>query len=83
MMRRLSLVGWLAVVLAGCSGNSPTPAGTGAEVVVRSYYEAILRKDWQQGYSLLHADSKAKTSAAQFARQAQSYCRRLGFDRRD
>jgi hypothetical protein len=81
MMRRLSLVGWLAAAaLAGCCGSSAGPAGTGAEAVVRGYYEAILRKDWEQAYGLLHAQSKAKSSAAQFARQAETYRRRLGFE---
>jgi hypothetical protein len=78
-IRRLGAAGCcLAFWLAGCR-ESP-PAGTGAEATVRGYYEALLRSDWRGAHAALHPDSRAKLSATQFARQAESYRRQLGFE---
>ena len=75
------VAGWsLVLIVAGCSREVPAAAGTGAEGVVRGYYDALVRKDWTEAYAALHPDSRAKVSAAQFARQAESYRRQLGFE---
>jgi hypothetical protein len=47
---------------------------------VRDYYEAVLRQDWGRAYTTLHAESRARCSAEQFTRLAQSYRRDLGFE---
>ncbi len=80
MNRIIGTVGcWLTLTLAGCRG-SPVPAGTGAEQSVRAYYEALVRRDWNTAHGALHPDSRAKQTAAQFARCAESYRRQLGFE---
>jgi hypothetical protein len=68
----------LTTALAGC-GDPPAP-GTGAQAVARGYYEALVRKDWAGAYAALHPESRAKVTAAQFARQAEGYRRQLGFE---
>jgi hypothetical protein len=68
----------LLIALAGCTAPAP-PMGTGAEAVVRGYYEALIRKDWPSAYAALHPDSQAKTTAAQFSRQAENHRRTIGF----
>jgi putative alpha-1,2-mannosidase len=72
--------GLLIILVAGCNSARPASPGTGADAVVRDYYEAIVRKDWNEAYAALHAESRAKVSAAAFAQQAASYRRRLGFE---
>jgi hypothetical protein len=69
-----------ALLLAGCGGGPAAPTGTGSSVVAQDYYEALVRKDWTAAYTALHPDSRAKVSAAQFARQAEAYRRQLGFE---
>jgi hypothetical protein len=69
----------LVFVLAGCSAPATAP-DSGARAIVRDYYEALVRKDWQSAYAALHAESRAKVSAAQFAQQADRYRRHLGFE---
>jgi hypothetical protein len=69
----------LMLALAGCRGAA-APSGTGAESVVRDYYEALVRGDWNAAYAVVHADSRAKRNATQFAQQAEGYRRQLGFE---
>jgi hypothetical protein len=74
--------GWAAVLLlalAGC-GRAPAPPGTGAREASLSYCEALVRQDWAGAYRFLHADSRARCSAEQFARLAHSQRRLLGFE---
>ena len=80
MKRIIATAGcWLALALAGCRG-APAAARTGAEQAVREFYEALVRRDWNAAHAVLHADSRAKPSAAQFARRAESYRRQLSFE---
>ena len=76
--------GWaaslLTILVAGCTGAQAPSPGTGAEAVVRNYYEALVRKDWDVAYAALDAESQKNVSAAQFAKQAERYRRRLGFE---
>src|SRR5947199_285214 len=74
--------GWalLLVLLAGCSRPSGRPAGTGAAQTVRSYYEGLLRQDWQQAYAALHAHSRKRLDPEAFTRQALAYRGSLGFE---
>lgn len=66
--------------LAGCSRAPERPPGTGAKETAQSYYEALLQKDWSKAYSTLHPSSRSRLSADQFARLAQKYLSRLGFE---
>ena len=72
----------LAVVLAGCA-QPAAPPGTGAEEVAREYFEAILRQDWGRAYAALDPEERARRGVESFARLAQSYHRRLGFEPRE
>jgi hypothetical protein len=69
----------LAAALAGC-GGTPAPAGTGAQAAARDFCEALIRKDWGGAHAALHPDSRAKTGAVPFSRQAEAYRRQLGFE---
>jgi hypothetical protein len=72
----------LLIALAGC-GSKPTPAtDTGAKDVVQAYGDAIVCRDWARAYDLLHPESRARWSEAQFARAADAYRAGLGFDPR-
>jgi hypothetical protein len=73
---------WLCMLVVATAGCGPTPAPpkhSGAETVVRDYYEALLRQDWTQAYASLHPDSRTKFSADEFARLARTYRSQLGF----
>ena len=71
----------LAVGLTGC-GPPAAPSGTGAEAVVREYFEALLRQDWGRAYAALDPEERARRGVESFTRLAQSYHRRLGFEPR-
>jgi hypothetical protein len=68
-----------ALLLTGC-GSAKPPTGTGAREVVQTFYEALLRQDWAGAYAVVHPDSRARCSAEQFGRLAQSYRRGLSFE---
>jgi hypothetical protein len=69
-----------AAVAAGCAPSHTGPAGTGAEAVVRDFYDALLRRDWDRAYASLDDDSRARVAPEQFAALAQGYRDGLGFD---
>ena len=77
--RRLNFV--LSVVFfSGCGKHSlPQKSGTGADVVARSYFEALLRGEWHAAYDLLDPTSRTRWSEAQFAARGQSAMRQIGF----
>jgi hypothetical protein len=62
--------------IAGCSGTGP--ASTGAETVARTFYEAIIRKDWDRAFALV--ENNADNDRQRFAIQAQQFRRRVGFE---
>jgi hypothetical protein len=76
---------WAALLLvaglaSGCGHAPAPPPDTGSREAVRDYYEALVRQDWGRAYTALHPDSRARCSAEQFTRLAQSYRRNLGFE---
>jgi hypothetical protein len=74
----------LLALLAGLSGCNSTPAeppaGTGASEAVKSYYEGLIRQDWQQAYLVLHPDNQKRLSSQEFTLLAQAYRSSLGFE---
>src|SRR5690349_4145543 len=70
----------LALALLGCGPAAPTAAHTGAEEAARDYFEAVRVRDWRRARELLHPDSRGRFSADAFARAAEQYRRRIGFD---
>jgi hypothetical protein len=68
------------VALAGCQPTPPTTPHTGAEETTRDFFDAIRSRNWGRGYELLHPDSRARWTAEGFARVAEDYRRRLGFE---
>jgi hypothetical protein len=72
--------GLWVVIVAGCTRASIQPPGTGAKKAVQSYYEALVRRDWEKAYSVLDADSKARCTQEQFSQLAPNYRSRLGFE---
>jgi hypothetical protein len=69
----------LLAVLSGC-GREPGPVDTGARDTARTYYEAVLARDWSRAYAALHSDTRKKWSEKQFAGLAQTYRQQLGFE---
>jgi hypothetical protein len=72
----------LALLPAGC-GQPAAPPGTGAEAVAREYFEELLRQDWGRAYAALDPEERARRGVESFARLAQSYHHRLGFEPRE
>jgi hypothetical protein len=74
---------WLGLgllLVAGCRDEGEPRGGTGAEVAARSYYEAIIQKDWARAHAALHPDTRKRWGPEQFARLAQAYRKGLGFE---
>ena len=69
----------LHLCLLGCGEKQATVTNTGAEAVVRSYFNGIVRQDWPVCYALLHPDTQKRLSLQQFASYAQEYRRKIGF----
>jgi hypothetical protein len=70
----------LLAALGGCSRQSPPSAGTGAKEAAQEYYEAMIRRDWQQAHASLDPESRKHCTLEQFTRLADSYRRHLGFE---
>jgi hypothetical protein len=74
----------LLALLAGLSGCGPTPAeslaGTGASEALKSYFESLIRQDWQQAYHVLDPDNQKRWAFQEFTRLGQAYRSNLGFD---
>jgi hypothetical protein len=69
-----------AILLVGCGRAPETPSGTGAEQVVRDYYEALLRRDWPAAHALLLPESRRKCRPEEFADRCRRFSRKLGFE---
>jgi hypothetical protein len=69
-----------AVAVSGCERQPAPPPGTGARKATQTYYEALMRQEWEKAYSLLDADSRTQCSGEQFSRLAQNYRNNLGFE---
>lgn len=67
-------------LFAGCRKAPLLPAGTGAKDKAKSFFEALVQTDWPGAYASLHATSRSKLTAEEFAGLAQKYRKRLGFE---
>jgi hypothetical protein len=83
MRRCCWLAGCLLAALIGCGPAPTNSAATGAEEVLRTYYSALLRQDWQRAYAALEADSRKRISSDAFTRLAQTHRKSLGFEPKD
>ncbi len=66
----------------GCGGNSdPTPTDTGARGAVRSFADAVVRRDWPAAQALLAPDAaRPAWSPTEFARRGEAYRQKFGFE---
>jgi hypothetical protein len=71
----------LTLLATGC-GRPPEapPPDTGSREAARAYFTAIARRDWPAALDALDPDSRRRHTAASFAKAAQAYRQRLGFD---
>lgn len=77
----LLLVVVIAFAVSGCgSREEPSPLGTGARAAATDYFDALAQRNWAAAYAKLDAESKRQVAAAAFARRAEAYVKRLGFD---
>ncbi len=70
----------LLAAAAGCDRAASPPPDTGSRSAVRAFYEALIRREWDQAYSALHPDSRQGRTPEQFVQLAESYRQRLGFE---
>jgi hypothetical protein len=71
----------LAAILSGCQTPAPpTLEDTGSTEVVKLFFEGLVKQDWAQSFAVLTAERQKTISLDQFRRQAQAYCKRLGFE---
>jgi hypothetical protein len=70
----------LAGVVAGCSSPAPSLADTGSRQVVQTYFEALVRRDWNAAYSCLHPDSRQRWTLERFKSAAEAQRLALGFE---
>jgi hypothetical protein len=68
------------LVVAGCGPAPTTLPGTGSREAVRTFFEALVRRDWAAAYEQFDADSRAHCDRDAFARRATSYLQTLGFE---
>lgn len=69
--------------LVGCGNEMPPPPeiiNTGAKEVAKSFFEALVRKDWVKAYDLIDADSRVRISKEEFTSSAQAALKQLGFN---
>ncbi len=73
---------WFALLAfaAGCGGEAATNASTGAKEAVQRYYDALLHRNWQQAYAVLHPESQQICSKEEFVRLAESDRANMGFE---
>jgi hypothetical protein len=79
--RRFGLLLTIAA-LCGCEKQQPplpVPVDTGAEAVARSFFDAMVREDWNAAYDTIDAESRARVTKEQFASRAQANMKRVGF----
>ena len=79
--RRLALLLALGI-LSGCEKQPPPPpatADTGAQAVAKSFFEAMMREDWNSAYETIDAKSRARISREQFIARAQANMKQVGF----
>jgi hypothetical protein len=80
-MRRIGIGVWIAAALAvGCRGAVEPPVRTGAEDTARTYFQALLHRDWPTAYAALDPRSQARCGVEQFAVLAQAYRCKFGFE---
>lgn len=81
-MKRL-VYGLAFLGVAGCGTDPATPparAKSGAEAVAKSYFEALVHKDWPAAYKTLSAENKASCGPEQFAKLAEKQLAGQGFE---
>lgn len=70
----------LLVGLAGCHRTPPPTPDTGAKHALQEYGDAVVHRDWTKAYDTLHPESRQKWTREQFARSAEAYRRKFGFE---
>ncbi|HEX3315928.1 MAG TPA: hypothetical protein VHR72_13605 [Gemmataceae bacterium] len=73
----------LAALVVGCGRVEPAAPDTGSREAARTFYQGIVEKNWHKSYDALDAGSKKQRNVHAFARLAESYRTRLGFDPED
>ena len=78
---RVAILTLLVAAVAGC-GSPPeaAPTDTGARDAVRSYADAVVRRDWPSAYALLAPESRKAWPAAEFARRGEAHRQKFGFE---
>ena len=71
----------LILAAAGCGGPAdPAPVDTGARQAVHRYADAVVRRDWPAAYAALTPEARSAWTPAEFARRADAYRQKLGFE---
>ena len=78
-IRHFFLILLLCFANSACRQKTPTPTGTGTHAVVASYFDALVKQDWDGAYAQLHADTRKQMDRSEFERRARGYCQQLGF----
>ncbi len=70
----------MLLALAGC-GGVPTPVtDTGAKAAAQEFFEAVVRRDANRAYAVLHPDSQKRWPQARFSSAVETYRRKLRFE---
>lgn len=64
--------------MTGCSRDAPELADTGARAAARTFFDAIIKKDWRRAHAELA--TRQDSSLAAFISHAEAYRGRLGFE---
>ena len=69
------------LLMVGCRAEEPLYLpDTGSRLVVRAFYSGIIERDWANAHGALHVDSRKVFPIETFAKNAERYRQKLGFE---
>ena len=79
-LRILATAYWLLPLVSGCGAAATEKPRGEAEMVLVSFYQALVHEDWSAAHAALHGESRALVPLDQFTHLARTYRQSLRFE---